>query len=143
MSKSTFNYTYTENNLISNVVKFLKSAGYKTRLEVSSLGQSIDIVCSRGRWVTAIEGKMKDWRRALDQCKSHQIIADYIVIAWGGDTISKTFFETSKFLGYGIIHCSFENQEGEWALKPKLNENVWKPQRTVWMKSAGKVPYEY
>ncbi len=98
------------------------------RLEVPNMGQSADVVATRGRWVTFIEAKKHDWRRALEQCKAHEQVADFICIALGTKSISDAAREEALAAGYGLIH--FETSDRcTWVVHPQRNTDLWRPQR--------------
>lgn len=130
-----------EEKVIRLVVSLLSKDGYKIRREVSNMGQSADIVATRGRWVTFIEAKIGHWRRALKQCKAHEQIADYICVAIGAFSLSEDFVISAKKRGYGIIHCNPNSGECKWAQLPRRNPNIWLPQRQHWSKGLRIVDY--
>ena len=49
--------------LVDHVADFLRKRGYRVRLEVPNMGQSMDIAATKGRWLTAVEAKMRDWHQ--------------------------------------------------------------------------------
>src|SRR5437763_1397047 len=106
-----------EADLVDRLAHSLKDQGYRVRMEVSNMGQSIDMVATRGRWVTVIEAKLQNWRRALRQCLAHEQVADYICIAIASVTVSDSLAEEARRSGYGIIHYCRGSQEFRWVLK--------------------------
>jgi hypothetical protein len=92
------------------------------------MGQSVDIVATKGRWVTFVEAKKRDWRRALEQCRAHQQVADFICIAVGTKAISTEMSNAVKFAGYGLIHCRGDD-DCQWIVEPERNRSFWHPQR--------------
>lgn len=106
------------------------------------MGQSADVVAVRGRWVTMIEAKIKDWARAVRQCQTHEQIADYICIAVALTSIPAALEQRAHELGYGLIHFSAKSRTFKWVLRPRLNKKVWTPQRRCWSRSLRGVPYE-
>lgn len=126
--KTSDSSAFTEQDIVDAVVRLLSESGYRVRIEVPNMGQSADVVATRGRWVTFIEAKKHDWRTALDQCRAHELVADYICIAVGTKSISDAFREEATAAGYGVIRCeSAENCE--WVLQPQRNVSLWRPQR--------------
>lgn len=117
-----------EGRLVDALTHFLSKRGYKVRVEVPNMGQSADVVATRGRWVTFIEVKVRDWRRALEQCRAHRQVADFICIAVGTKSISRTMSEAITLAGYGLIHCS-EDGDCHWIIHPARNVGLWRPQR--------------
>jgi Holliday junction resolvase len=130
-----------ESELVSCLVGALQEQGYRVRMEVSNMGQSIDVVATRGRWVTVIEAKLQDWRRALTQCRAHEQIADFICIAIGSATVSASLTEEAERAGYGIIHFCRKSQEFQWVRRPSRNRRMWLPQRRHWAQSAKRINY--
>jgi len=58
----------SEHELVATLVSKLKREGFRVMTEVSNMGQSADIVAIKGRWVTLIEVKDRNWYRAIQQC---------------------------------------------------------------------------
>jgi len=132
----------SEHHVVGLVADLLRSDGYRVRTEVPSLGQSADLVATRSRWVTFVEAKMRDWRRALQQCRGHEQVADYICIAVATPRRPDALLEIAKHRGYGIIHCQPESGACEWILPPARNEAVWRPQRVELGRALRELPYE-
>lgn len=119
----------SEADVVKKIVSFLGDQNYKVQLEVPNMGQSADIVATHDHFFTFIEAKMSDWQRALNQCKTHRHVADYICIAVGTVSVSNALLEKAINLGYGIIHCEPFIGYCQWILKPHLNDKIWPPQR--------------
>jgi hypothetical protein len=113
------------------VALFRRRSGYRISREVPNMGQSIDIVASYRHCVVAIEVKRSDWQRALSQCSAHRAVADFICIAIGTKTVPGKLQEEAERLKYGIIHCPPDQTDCVWAVRPRKNPRVWKPQREV------------
>jgi len=118
-----------ESDVVRAVTQFLSDSGYRVRAEVPNMGQSADLVATRGRWVTFIEAKMKDWRRALDQCRALEHVADFICLAVRCDSPSETLLKAVRDSGYGLIGVSPGAGDVRWHHPPALNRRVWPPQR--------------
>lgn len=131
-----------ETELISKVTDFLIQHDYKVRLEVPNSGQSADLVAEKMDCILIVEAKLKNWRRALVQCKTHENIADRVCIAWGAKGVPDKLLGEVKKLGYGIIHCSGQAGICEWKVKPQRNMKVWHAQRNHWEKFLKEVPIE-
>src|SRR5205807_2476249 len=116
--------------LVKHVAAFLRHGGYEVCLEIPNMGQSVDIVAAKGRFVTCIEAKISNWRRALRQCLAHELVADYICIAFEGTIVSAKLKRDTAALGYGLIWRFPGTSRCEWAVTPSRNRNVWGPQRT-------------
>lgn len=133
--------TAGEGVLVAQLVGFLSSAGYRIRLEVSNMGQSADLVATRGRWVTFVEAKVKDWRRAIDQCRAHESVADYICLALCLKRPSAELLAQVDASGYGLLLCDLTSRDCEWITRPKRNSKVWRPQRRKTMSAMRGIPY--
>ena len=93
------------------------------------MGQSVDLVVDKEGSLCFIEAKVSDWKRAIDQCRTHELVADYIFIAISTVRISPAFYQEAKRLGYGIIHFNWNTKEISYPLQAKLNKTLWMPQR--------------
>jgi hypothetical protein len=129
---------FTEGKLVADLAQWLTAVGYRVRTEVSFLGQSVDVVATRGRWVTLIEAKLNDWRRALQQCESHDMVADYICVVIASVRIADDFKVEAARRGYGIIHYNKRTGALSWACRPARNTRIWPPQRKAWLSSASR-----
>ncbi|MGD8451460.1 MAG: hypothetical protein PVJ57_06545 [Phycisphaerae bacterium] len=115
--------------MVGSLVGFLRNQGYRVRLEVPNLGQSADVVATRNRWVTFVEAKRHDWRRAIEQCRAHQVVADYICIAISLRSVPDALLKQVRGEGYGLIQCDPTSWDCEWVVEPSRNLKVWPPQR--------------
>ena len=132
--------TGPEATLVAALSRFLVAGGYRVRLEVSNMGQSADLVATRGRWVTCIEAKVKDWRTAIRQCVAHEAVADFVCIAVALRRNHEPLVEAARARGYGVIACDPASKQCGWILAPRRNLAVWAPQRkrmTAAMKEVG------
>ena len=121
-----------EAEMIGRIVAlFRRHGGYRISREVPNMGQSIDIVASYRDCVVAIEVKRSNWQRALNQCRAHRSVADFICIAIGTHSIPARLHQEAERLSYGIIHCPPKGGECTWITRPKKNRRIWKPQRDL------------
>lgn len=121
-----------ESTVVDNVSKALHARRFSVWHEVPNLGQSADIVAMKGSKIMMIEAKTYNWQRALQQCKAHEVVADYICIAIASKQISSKLYEFANYLGYGIIHVKTTNEcLCELVLPPKRNKKKWQAQRLV------------
>ena len=132
-----------ETELVYKVTSFLENEGYIVCLEVPTLGRSGDIIAQKNRWITAIEVKMYDSKKVIEQCKVYDFLADFICIAWGGVTVNRVVHNIALEKGYGIIIYNRDKYQCEWFLNPKYNNNIWKPQRKIWLEKIRKVKNAY
>ena len=119
----------TEAHIIRSLINFLRGEGYRVRLEVPNMGQSADLVATRSRWVTFVEAKRRDWRRAMEQCRAHESVADFICIALSLRKLSDAFLGEVRACGYGVIQYDAETLTCQWVVEPTRNGRVWGPQR--------------
>jgi len=130
-----------EEALVSLVVSLLNGHGYRVRCEVPNMGQSVDIVATRGRWVTFVEAKIAHWRRALAQCEAHEQVADFICIALASASLSEEFLLIARQRGYGVIHGDLTEDKCKWVERPRINRKVWGPQRQYWARFLRMIDY--
>ena len=128
-----------ESELVEEIGRFLAKEGYIIKLEVPTMGRRADIVAIIKDSITIVEAKINHKKKVLEQCGYHDIVADYICIAWGGKNIPPSLFGDARELGYGIIHFSFLLSQCYWAIKPKPNENFWEPQKHVLIRSMEQI----
>jgi hypothetical protein len=118
-----------EDLVVEVVTRFLTGDRYRVRLEVPNMGQSADIVATKGRWVTMIEAKTKDWGRAFVQCRAHELVADFVCVALLARAPSSALIYKLSETGYGLILVSPVDGRCSWYARPVRNREVWKPQR--------------
>lgn len=66
-----------EISLQRDVRHFFEKQGYNTYLEVPSLGRSIDLVYFKSEEIVAVELKLSDWKRAIEQARDHLLAVEY------------------------------------------------------------------
>ena len=131
----------SEFSLVNSVTGHLQSEGYGVRLEVSNMGQSIDVVATRNRWVTAIEAKRSDWRRALVQCRAHVLVADYITVALGLKKPPAELVDALHDNGWGLLMLDQATDKWQWTIRPRKNDRIWGPQRRRFIHDLRKIGY--
>ena len=127
--------------MVASLTEFLITGGYRVRHEVPNMGQSVDLVASKGRFLTFVEAKLGNWQRALNQCRAHRLVADYICIAIASVNISETLLLEAKKFGYGVIHFNSEDQTYKWVCEPLKNDEVWKAQRKQLARALRTIKY--
>ncbi|MBX3728537.1 MAG: hypothetical protein KF858_05065 [Candidatus Sumerlaeia bacterium] len=133
----------TELDLVCSLVPFLVDEGYDVKLEVSNMGQSIDLVGLRGnnRWLTAIEVKRTNWKRALEQCQAHALVCDYIAIALALKGVPKQLSHELNHNGWGLLLFNHDARTWDWTIRPVVNRRVWKPQRTRFLMNLREISH--
>ena len=124
----------SESQLVEKVVCFLTKQDYEIELEIPSMGRHIDLVAVKQGLITAIEAKISNKKRVLEQCVHHDIVADFICIAWGAKNVASSLFHEADKRGYGIIHCP-PHSRCSWVLQPVKNEKLWESQKRVLINS--------
>ncbi|OEC32726.1 hypothetical protein A7D25_22615 [Pseudomonas sp. 21C1] len=124
-----------ETEVVEVLRNFLIDKGFETTEEVSSMGQSIDLVGKKSCRIYAFEAKRDNWKRGLAQCKAHELIADYVCLAMGSKSIPTKLVQEVESLGYGLVWCNPEDSSCQWVHEPKINKNIWPPQKQLLMKN--------
>jgi len=70
-----------ELELYPAIEKFLEKGGYQYHKEVKVLSRSIDIIAIKKKKVVAIEVKVENWKRALQQALTCRLCAHEVYIA--------------------------------------------------------------
>ena len=130
-ANDVLNEKFTENIFTTKIISYLRRKKYSVFIEIPNMGQSVDLVAQRGRWLTFVEVKLNNWNRALTQCKNHEIVADYIYVAIATKSVSVRFLEISEKKGYGILHYDHKSNKVSVVLEAKHNKKVWEPQRKI------------
>ena len=73
---------YLEYELFKPVVDYFESQGYVLRCEVRIGYCRADIVAFRNNEVTAIELKLRNWKKAIVQARNYQLGADYVYLVF-------------------------------------------------------------
>ncbi len=119
----------SEREVVDGVTLLLAAERYRVRHEVPNMGQSADVVATRGGWVTFIEAKVGNWRRAVAQCLAHEQVADFICLAIGAASVPEQLLAVVESRGYGLISCRPSDLLCTWIRRPRRNPKVWAPQR--------------
>lgn len=125
-----------EQELVDSLCRQYFQSGYEVRTEVSNMGQSIDIVVLVDGKIMAIEVKRTDWKRGLEQCRAHFLVADYVLLALGKPILTPlTLSSVNKGLGI-LFH------DPEWRVKAKAHQStrIWQPQRDRFIAQMKEVP---
>ena len=73
--------SYQESELIKPVSDYFKKQGYVVRYEVRIGFCRADIVAFKNDNCTAIELKIRDWKKAIIQAKNYQLGSNYVYLA--------------------------------------------------------------
>ena len=121
--------------LVRALSRYLIEKGFEVRSEVPNMGQAIDLVATKNGHITAIEVKRMDWVRALEQCRAHVVVADFIVIAIGLKSIPPKLSKSLHSRGWGLM--MYDSIKDSWRplSPPRKNQQVWGSQREVFVKN--------
>ena len=72
---------YLELELVKPVSDYFKNQGYKIRYEIKIGFCRADIVAFKDEEITAIELKLRDWKKGIIQAKNYQLGCDYVFLA--------------------------------------------------------------
>lgn len=131
-----------ERTLVKLVRRFFENKNFTVIEEIPNMGQSVDLVALQGKKIVFIEAKMSDWKRAINQCKTHEAVADIIYIAIASKNVSPFFLNEAKKSGYGILHYNRQTCCIDESLTPNKNRKIWYPQREVLKNNIEKVKDE-
>jgi hypothetical protein len=70
-----------ESELIKPVSDYFKNKGYKVRYEIRIGFCRADIVAFKDNKSTAVELKLRDWKKAIIQAKNYQLGSNYVYLA--------------------------------------------------------------
>ena len=88
-----------ETKLLYKINKYLKNYGYLYKNEVVLLERKIDVIGIKNKTVIAIELKVKDWKKALEQAITCKLCSHYVYAAFWFKYVPN---DLSSFENYGI-----------------------------------------
>jgi hypothetical protein len=72
---------YQESELIKPISDYFKNKGYNVRYEIRIGFCRADIVAFKNDRTTAVELKLRDWKKAIIQAKNYQLGSNFVYIA--------------------------------------------------------------
>lgn len=94
--------------------------------EVPLLGRSVDLAyIFRGK-IFAIEFKLKNWRRAIDQSRDHLLGADFAYICMPERKVTDEMRQELESYGIGLV---FFKKDGRWPFKEVISA---RPSDEIW-----------
>ena len=111
-----------EKSMIQKVSNYFETRGYQTFTEVPILRKKIDLIAFDKKSSVAVELKVKDWYRALQQAVIHRVLADYAYVAIWHEYLHRVNVEQFKQLGVGIIEVNVAAIVNLEAEKSKIKE---------------------
>ena len=132
MRKKAFSSEY---EMVKIVVRFLRDNGYTVETEIPFYSSSIDIVGEKNGKVLAIEAKLGNWKRGLEQCRNHHLVADYVSVVMGSVSISERLVALARAQGFGVFHCSPRDGVIREVVEPKQSFAIWKSAQDHFVKN--------
>lgn len=128
----------TENELATKFKKHIENLGYEVVREVPFMSRCIDAVLIKNGKYRSVEHKLHNWRKALEQARTHQIGADKSYICMPVPTMGfvDDFIKGLKRRGIGLI--AFDNDNFYLEVRAKQNEH-WKPAKDSFIKFLNEV----
>jgi hypothetical protein len=93
----------TELDLIDALSESMKKQGYIVATEVPFMSQSIDLVVEINGALIAIEAKLHNWKRAINQAATHLLGADAVYVCMPLKKPPVKMIERLRQLGIGLI----------------------------------------
>lgn len=96
-------------NLVQNQVKeHFEHECFTVYEEVPMLGNRIDIVATKkgGSEVIAVEVKVSDWKRAVQQAVLYRLVADRVYVAIWEDFVHRVDFDVLRHFGIGVLEVN-------------------------------------
>ena len=127
-----------ELDMVNRVCEHLKSQGLSVVTEVPFMQQSIDMVFEREDKLFAIEFKVGNWKRALEQASNHFVGTDevYICIPKPKNGITQKLIDAINTTNIGLLLFDDNNDTLIETVYPaSYNREVWKVGNT-WLRMA-------
>lgn len=93
----------SERSLCTQLEEYLVSNGFQTFREVPLLSRRIDLLGVNDSEIVAVELKVRDWRRALQQALSNRLCADRVYIALLNKYVHRVDVMWFRRFGVGVF----------------------------------------
>lgn len=95
----------SEADMVKMIRAFFEKQGFKVTTEVPMLSKRIDIVCFKKatQGVIAIEAKLQNWKRGLQQASTYRIGSDFVYLAIHRDFSHRVDKELLRKTSVGLI----------------------------------------
>ena len=100
-----------EKDLYPPIVKFLNEKGYECHYEVKLLTRSIDLIALKRRKIIAIELKVRNWQKALQQAITCRLCAQETYLAIAAKYSHRVDKELLHEYGIGLITSNGKDME--------------------------------
>ena len=124
--------------MVNKVQDYLKSKGIKVVKEVPFMQQSIDLVYIKKNQLIAMEFKVDNWKRAIEQASSHFLGTNevYICIPKPKKGIPEKLSKAMEKTDVGLVFFDENSDDVIQTIYPaKHNRKVWKVGK-VWLNEA-------
>jgi hypothetical protein len=115
-----------ECDLTDNVKRFFKNRGFRfQKNELQFFEYNIDVYCYNRRQekTIAVELKVHNWKRAIQQGTIYQLCSDYVYIAMPEETIKRIDRKKLETKGIGLI-CIYKNGRCVEILEPQISPEL-------------------
>lgn len=124
----------TEYELVTLTEKLFVNMNFLVFKEVPIFSSSVDMILVKNDYVYAIEFKLQNWKRAIEQVKKHEISVDYMYIClpkMKKESTRKNIESKCHEEGVGLFYVNLENGKHnvEEVIRPKRPNCVWKKQK--------------
>jgi hypothetical protein len=121
----------SEDLIVNNVYqRLIEDESITACREVPVLGRFVDLAYIKGRTVVAIEFKISNWRKAVQQSRDHKLGADFAYICMPRRIVTDKMRKEILAAGVGL---KFYCEEGDWPFEEIIpaprSKDVWKVAR--------------
>ncbi|MBD3189088.1 MAG: hypothetical protein GF308_00505 [Candidatus Heimdallarchaeota archaeon] len=124
-----------EKDLYPIIIDHFIQKGFKCYLEVKYYSRKIDIIATKGKIIFAIEAKIANWQKALQQALTCKICANKVYIAMWHNFIHRIPLNKVKQYGIGLLEIDGNVKE---IIKPKKSKLFYKPVSEEVLQRAGR-----
>jgi hypothetical protein len=93
----------SEREMYSPLESFFRKKGFQTFREVPLLTRRIDLVCINRGSVVAVELKVKNWQKALQQALSYRLCANRVYLAVAKQFVHRVDCSMCEDFGIGVL----------------------------------------
>ena len=133
MGATNYNLQLSELEQVRYGEAFFTDLGYKIYTEVPIFSSSADmILIDSNNHIQAIEFKLKNWRRAIQQVKKHSIVVDYIsicILKPKKRITCEQIERCCKEEGIGLYYLNEHESNIEQIVSGSKSKNVWEVEK--------------
>lgn len=116
----------SEAEFTAMVIPHLVSCGYAVHLEVGAVTRSIDaVLVDEEGGTTALEFKIRDWRKALMQARDHQVLCNRAAICMPRRHPTDELLDALQATGIGYIGYDLDSDDIELVVAPQASPAYW------------------